>query len=567
MLGLRPYQYDALQNVYKAYKDGKRRVIVSLPTGTGKTVVFAHFPRFFKMKKRLLVLAHREELLLQARAKFLNIDPELKIGIEQSTSRAPADAKVVIASVPTLGRAGSVRLRQLYPEEFSLIVVDEAHHAVALTYRRIFEHFGLFDPKTERYLVGFTATPRRGDKQGLGAVFEDICYARELREMIAEQYLCPITGWRVNSATSLDNVRIRHGDFVERDLAEVVNTSDRNSLLVNAYKQYANWGRAIIFCVDVAHAQDVCETFKASGIRTSAVWGDMPREDRRATLVRFSQGDIRVVTNCNVLTEGFDEPRVDTIIMARPTRSRLLYAQMVGRGTRCHPEKTNLMVIDISDNSKMHRLPGLGDLFNLPPGLDLKGSDALKTEQLIEELTERYPWIDIQRIHTPTHIKLAAERIDFWKFDPPAEIADFTPNIWHAVPGGYRLCLKNGESLMIESDLLDTWSIRLKSYQTGLTQLERMADLETAICFADNFVASDRPDSQKLVARDASWREGHPTDKQIEVLCRNGVTVPAELTKGQASQMISYILGSPFRAQDKAVTALPVMPKPFSKIT
>jgi len=167
MLDLRPYQREALQSIYKAYKDRKRRVIVSLPTGTGKTVVFAHFPRFFNMKKRLLVLAHREELLLQARDKFLKIDPELKIGIEQSTSRAPADSKVVIASVPTLGRVGSARLRQLNPEEFFLIVVDEAHHAVAPTYRRIFEHFGLFDPNTERYLVGFTATPRRGDKQGL----------------------------------------------------------------------------------------------------------------------------------------------------------------------------------------------------------------------------------------------------------------------------------------------------------------------------------------------------------------------------------------------------------------
>jgi superfamily II DNA or RNA helicase len=554
MLDLRPYQHEALQNVYKAYKDGKRRVIVSLPTGTGKTVVFAHFPRFFKMKKRLLVLAHREELLLQARAKFLNIDPELKVGIEQSTSRAAADSKVVVASVPTLGRAGAARLRQLNPEEFFLIVVDEAHHAVAPTYRRIFDHFGLFEPNTPRYLVGFTATPRRGDKQGLGAVFEDICYARDLREMIAERYLCPITGWRVDSGTSLDNVRIRHGDFVERDLAAVVNTSDRNSLLVNAYKQYANWGRAIIFCVDVAHAQDVCQTFKAAGIRTAAVWGAMPREDRRATLGRFSKGDIRVVTNCTVLTEGFDEPRVDTIIMARPTQSRLLYAQMVGRGTRKHPEKTNLIVIDISDNSKIHRLPGLGDLFNLPPGLDLKGSDALETERLIDELTVRYPWVDVERIHTPIDIKLAAERIDFWKFDPPAEVADFTPNIWHAVPGGYRLCLRNGESLLIESDLLDTWSIHSKSYKTGLTLLERVADLETAICFADNFVVSDRSDSEKLVARDASWREGPPTDKQIDLLRRNGITAPAELTKGQAAQMISYILGSP-RAHAEASRA------------
>jgi len=221
---------------------------------------------------------------------------------------------------------------------------------------------------------------------------------------------------------------------------------------------------------------------------------------------------------------------------------------MVGRGTRCHPEKTNLIVIDISDNSKIYRLPGLSDLFNLPPGLDLKGSDVLQTEKLLEEVTERYPWVDIQRIHTATDVKLAAERIDFWKFDPPDEIADFTPNTWHAVPRGYRLCLKNGESLLIESDLLDTWSIRLKSYQRGSTPLERVADLESAICFADNFVSSDRADSEKLVARDASWREGPPSDKQIDLLRRSGIIAPAELTKGQAAQMISYILGSSFRA-------------------
>jgi ATP-dependent helicase IRC3 len=552
MLDLRPYQREALQSALKAYKDGKRRVIVSLPTGTGKTVVFAHFPSFFKMKKRLLVLAHREELLLQARDKFLNIDPELKIGMEQAASRAPADSKVVIASVPTLGRAGATRLQQLNPEEFSLIVVDEAHHAVAPTYRRIFEHFGLFDPNTQRYLVGFTATPRRGDKQGLSAVFEDVCYARDLREMMAERYLCPITGWRINSTSSLDNVRVRQGDFVVSDLAEAVNTNDRNSLLVSAYKQYGKWGQAIIFCVNVAHAQDVCETFKAANIRTAAVWGEMPHEERRKTLNRFSQGDIRVLTNCTVLAEGFDEPRVDTIIMARPTQSRLLYAQMVGRGTRCHPAKKNLVVIDISDNSKRHQLPGLDDLFNLPPGLDLKGSDVLETEQRIEELMERYPWIDIKRIHTPQDIKLAAEQFYFWNFDPPAEIADFTPNMWHAIPTGYRLCLKDGESLLIESDLLESWNIRLKSYRTGVTSLERVTDLETAICSADNFVASDRPDSGKLVSRDASWRDGPPSDKQIDLLRRNGITVPAELTKGQAAQMISYILGSRLQAHAKA---------------
>ena len=264
----------------------------------------------------------------------------------------------------------------------------------------------------------------------------------------------------------------------------------------------------------------------------------------------LSRGDIDVVTNCNLLTEGFDEPRVDAVIMARPTRSKLLYVQMIGRGTRLHPDKQNLEVIDIADNSKAHQLPGLNDLFNLPSGFDLKGSDALKTERLVEDLMGRYPWVDIARIHTAADIKFAAQRIEFWNFDPPAELTDFTRHTWHAVPGGYRLFLKNGESLLVESDLLDTWTVQLKSPTTGLTPLSRIAELESAIDFADNFVTSERPDLEPLVSRNARWREGAPTDKQIEVLRRNGIIAPPKLTRGQAAQMISYILTSSSRTRN-----------------
>ena len=137
---LRDYQIESLERVKKAYTEGKRRVIVSLPTGTGKTVVFASFPRHFKMKKRLLVLAHREELLIQAEQKFRAVDPELKIGIERADDYAASEAQVVIASVPTLARSNGARLSRFKPDDFSVVVVDEAHHAVAASYRTIFDH-------------------------------------------------------------------------------------------------------------------------------------------------------------------------------------------------------------------------------------------------------------------------------------------------------------------------------------------------------------------------------------------------------------------------------------------
>jgi superfamily II DNA or RNA helicase len=543
MLNLRPYQTEALVRVREAYKAGKRRVVVSLPTGTGKTVVFAHFPGALKMKKRLLVLAHREELLLQAQDKFRSIDPDLKVEIEQAGARASADAKVVVASVPTLARAGGARLSQLRPEDFSIIVVDEAHHAVAPTYRRIFDHFGLFLRGAPRYLVGFTATPRRGDKQGLGEVFEEVCYARDLREMIAGGYLSPIRGWRVDTDLSLDEVKVRHGDFVESQLARVVNTPSRNNLLVKAYRDLADGRRAIVFCVDVAHARDVHQTFAAAGIRTAAVWGDLAKDERRAALARFSSGKIDVITNCNLLTEGFDEPRVDCVIMARPTRSKLLYAQMVGRGTRLHRDKADLAVIDVADNSRTHVLPGLHSLFNLPMNMNLKGGSVLEIEREIDRISRMQPWIDTSRIHTPDDIRLAAERIEFFNFDPPHELAGCTGNTWCAVPGGYRLSLPEGEWMLIEPNLLDTWDVEHITLG-GAKLLKRAETLASAIESADRFVSAERPDAGRLVERSARWRAEPPTEKQEELLARHSIPVPEGLTRGQASQMISLVLAS-----------------------
>jgi ATP-dependent helicase IRC3 len=540
---LRDYQIEALERVKKAYTEGRRRVLVSLPTGTGKTVVFASFPRHFKMKKRLLVLAHREELLIQAEQKFRGVDPDLKIGIERAEDYASSESQVVIASVPTLARSNGSRLSRFKPDDFSVVVVDEAHHAVADSYRTILDYFGLFSPGTSRFLVGFTATPRRGDKQGLGEVFEEVCYARDLRQMIDAGYLCHIRGWRIDSNLSLDGVQIRHGDFVESQLARVVNVPSRNSLLPLVYRKLANYRRAIVFCVDVQHAKDVCQVFRDAGIRAAAVWGDMPKDERREVLSRFSQGEISVLTNCNLLTEGFDEPRINSVILARPTKSKLLYAQMVGRGTRLHPEKSDLMVVDVADNSRHHTIPGLHSLFNLPLNMNLEGSRALDVERDVERVSREWPWIDISRLHKPEDIKFAATRIDFFNFDPPAELAGHTEHVWYRSTDNYRLNLPEGEVLTIESNLLDSWDIRL-SHGSHSRLLAQADTLTRALAIADTFVLTERSDAVNFVKRLADWRSGPPTEKQMEVLARKRIPLPEGLTKGQASQIISQLFAS-----------------------
>jgi superfamily II DNA or RNA helicase len=550
MLHLRPYQHEALTRVRAAYKAGKRRVLVSLPTGTGKTVIFAHFPSTLKMRKRLLVLAHREELLVQAQNKFRSVDPQLKVEIEQARAHASDDARVVVASVPTLARNGGARLGRLRPDDFSIIVVDEAHHAVAPTYRRILDHFGLFEPGTPRLLIGFTATPRRGDHQGLGEIFEEVCYARDLREMIGGGYLAPISGWRVDTDVSLDGVKVRHGDFIESQLAHVVNTPTRNHMLVKAYRDLARGRRAIVFCVNVAHAQAAQLAFADAGIPAAAVWGALAKDERRSRLVHFSEGGLDVITNCNVLTEGFDEPRVDCVIMARPTRSKLLYAQMVGRGTRLHPDKTDLLVVDVADNSIAHQLPGLHSLFNLPTNMNLRGRDAFEIEREIERISRTQPWVDTTRIHSPEQLKLAVERIEFFNFDPPAELAGHTGNTWYSVPGGYRLGLPKGEWISIAPNLLDSWDIEHGGPATATTLIHRARALPLAVEAADRLVAVRFPEASQLVRRRARWRDQPPTDKQRDMLGRYTIRMPEGLTRGQAAQMISMVVAS---ARDRGV--------------
>jgi superfamily II DNA or RNA helicase len=544
MKTLRPYQAECLARLLELYRDGKRRVLVSLPTGTGKTVIFAQFPRYFRMKKRLLVLAHREELLEQALDKFRDADPDLPVAIEQAERRAPPESKVVIASVPTLARSGGKRLSRLDPSDFYLVVVDEAHHAVAPSYRTILGHFGLFAPDTPRMLVGFTATPRRGDHQGMGQVFEEIGYARSLEEMIRARFLCPLSGWRVASGVDLDRVRVRAGDFVESQLAEAVDVAERNALLLRAYRDLAPGRRCLVFCVNVAHAKEVAALFARGGVRAAAVWGAMPRGDRRETLRRLSAGELEVVTNCAVLTEGFDEPRIDCIIMARPTQSRLLYAQMVGRGTRLHPEKSDLLVIDVADNTRQHTLVGLHALFDLHPGLDLKGANALAVATRLRTVAERYPWVDIEKITSPEDLELVAERIDLFRFAPPEEVEPHTRLSWCATPGsGYRLGLPERESVVIRENLLDAWEVRFFSPRVDGDGrlLGTAADLPAAIEAAEAFVRREKRDAVRILDRFAPWRGQPPSEAQLETLKRQRIPVPKGLTRGQASWMIALL--------------------------
>jgi len=545
MFDLRDYQRECLDVILARYRAGVRRQLVCLPTGTGKTVIFAQFPAFFRMKHRMLVLAHREELLEQARDKILHANPSLRVGIEQAGRKADPDAQVVVASVPTLGREGSKRLERLEPEQFYLVVVDEAHHAVAQTYKRVIERFGFLAGDEKRLLVGFTATPKRGDSVGLNAVFQEISFSRNLPEMVEAGYLCPIVGWRVETEVDLSRVRTRLGDFVTSSLADAVNVTERNALVVKVFLDRLADRQTLCFCVDVAHTEDLAEAFRRAGVAAAAVTGDMDPDARKKALEDFSAGRVRVLTNCMVLTEGYDETSIAGILLARPTKSSLLYTQMIGRGTRLHPGKKDLAVVDIVDVTRDHKLVSLPALFGLKPEFDLQGRTAEEAQKALEWTERHRPWVRTDLAVSLDDLRYRCERIDLLDLDVPPEIASFTKYAWtRTSSGSYALALGKSVRLRVAPTILGEWEVFLTAGDKE-SRVALGASVDDAVMRAELLIEKKFEQDVGLVLRKARWRREPASEKQRKILGGKGLKLPEGLTKGQASHLIAVILDAP----------------------
>lgn len=381
---LREYQSNAADGIMTEF-DSNNSTLAVMPTGTGKTILFAEIIRRFQ-PGRAMVLAHREELIFQAVDKIQR-STGLACAIEMAARTVESDlfkpnCPVVVSSIQTQIAGGNGgRMTKFDPMEFALVIVDESHHACAGSYLKVLEYYQR-NPKLK--LLGVTATPDRADEIALGEVFESVAFDYEILDAINDGYLVPIHQRMVKvESIDLANARTTAGDFNGKDLAAIMEAERPMQEVAAATVDIIGDRRTLIFTASVAQAEKLAEILNRhrSGM-AEWVCGETDKENRRDILTDFSSGKTQVVCNCGVLTEGYDNPAVEVVVMARPTKSRSLYAQMIGRGTRTLPgvidqdgqdadarkaaiaesAKPWVVVVDFVGNSGRHKLITSADI-------------------------------------------------------------------------------------------------------------------------------------------------------------------------------------------------------------
>ena len=337
MIALRPYQADAVGQIIAAADP-----LVVAPTGAGKTVIVAEVIRQAK-HKFVLVLEHRRELIHQMAAKLAEVG--ITAGVILAGEPMNQMARVQVASVPTLwsrckrfGRAGLFENPKYLPPA-DIVVVDEAHHVRARTYRKIIESY------PDAKIVGLTATPCRKDGRGLGGTFKTMIETPQVDDLIKLGFLVP-TRVFAPSTPDLKGVHTLQGDYVKAELAERMDRAELVGDIVTHWYRLAERRKTVVFATSVGHSIHLCDEFRKSGVKAEHIDGQTDTAERDKILEQLSSGEIELVTNCMVLTEGWDQPDVSCCVLARPTKSLGLYRQMAGRVIRPAPGKTDALILD-----------------------------------------------------------------------------------------------------------------------------------------------------------------------------------------------------------------------------
>lgn len=535
MLRLRLYQREAIDAVTAAHKDGMRRPAVVLPTGGGKTVIFVHMvaEHHARTGTRSLVLVHRDELADQALAKLRAVAPHLHAGkVKAADDDVYAD--VVVASVQTLARAARLDrlVRSQSASPFGLGVTDECHHAVAPSYGRIYAAFPDMDH------AGFTATLERGDGIGLGSVWDHVVYTKSIQWMISKGYLVAPHGVSV-AVDGLDTAAVKRsgGDYQDGDMGRALEACSAPEQAARAYRLHAADRPGVAFWPTVATAEAGAAAFIRAGLPSAVVSGATPREERRRIFAARQAGDVQVLSNCMVLTEGFDDPGLSCAMIARPTASRPLYTQMVGRVLRPFPGKADALVLDLVGATEDHRLTTLIDL---EEGL----FQERKRCEACGSVPCTCPCGGCGGPRPCAACGTGAEELVLKGTGNAVQMFESSRSAWLLTYKGVMFVPAGDDSVLLWPRGDGTWDVAL-AYRTRRrwTRLHESLPLEAAMSWAE-VEAEDRGGS--LALRTASWRrrKAPASQPQRDLAARYRLPVPEGATKSEAADLISVYLAS-----------------------
>jgi superfamily II DNA or RNA helicase len=512
-LPLRDYQHQAIEAVRIGLQErGVRRPLIVLPTGSGKTVVFSHLLRRRRQSGRGLVLAHRGELLSQARKELQQIAPELRVGLVKAEADEFEGADVVVGSVQTL--LNPARLARI--GDFSTVVIDEAHHAVAPTYRKILDGLGCFGEQGP-LTVGVTATAgERGDGVGLDEVFQELVFARGILYMILRGYLVDVEAVEIQTRLDYDQVAVRGGDYTDASLGEALDSSGVIDAAALAYAEHAADRRGVAFTPTIATADHLATRLRGLGIAAEHVSGETPPDERAAILGRVASGECQVICNAAVLTEGYNQPELSCALIARPTKSRPAFTQMAGRILRPHPGKPEKALLLCMQAPPEEGLATIADLAGSDDELDVRRGESLG-EAAVRAGREAQAFGG----------RRAGVRLDTRQLDLFAR----SRLRWLPAESGFVLPVKGGV-ILLAPEPAGTWRV-VEARNRQCVDLAAGLDLG----FAQGLGEEQARAAGAIAMADAGWRAKPPSDNQLAALRRR--RLPAADNSGAASDALS----------------------------
>lgn len=370
---LRDYQIECLDTIKRVFQE-KNRQLVQLPTGSGKTYIFLNYIK--ESSNKCLIICPTKELLdqIEESAETLGISSDIFVKRREGFKKS----KHILLTMASLTRKETLGF--LKQQKFDTIIVDEAHKAHCKTYLNFLKEYS--QSNTEFKLLGFTATPERLDKKPLLEIFGQLTFEMSIFSLIEQGFLCDIESYRIKTEHKLIT-RSNKQDFSNKELKKL-DCDSRNQLIYKTYSENCPGKKTLIFCISIEHADRVAQFFKDKGLKAESIYGDKSINERRAILSRFKDGQTQILTNCQLLTEGFDAPWIEAIIIARPTRSKALYTQMVGRGIRKFPNKNICFLYELTDNS--HHICTFNVLASTDIDFEYEYRQGIKLTDLDKEL-------------------------------------------------------------------------------------------------------------------------------------------------------------------------------------